>query len=182
MSKETKRPLGGLLVTQFFGAFNDNAWKQLVLLLGMNSVYIAGQGNETANLNWVTWSFLALTSALFIFTLPSAYIADRFSKRSVIISMKFLELALMATGLFFLWKNPEAHMMIFILVLIGLGAQSALFSPAKYGIVPQLVSHRGLSHAQWPAGAFYDHGDRRRYPGHGLHGALPGGRQGKLAG
>ena len=72
MSKETKRPLGGLLVTQFFGAFNDNAWKQLVLLLGMNSVYIAGQGNETANLNWVTWSFLALTSALFIFTLPSA--------------------------------------------------------------------------------------------------------------
>ena len=147
MSKEAERPLGGLLVTQFFGAFNDNAWKQLVLLLGMNSVYIAGQGNETANLNWVTWSFLALTSALFVFTLPSAYIADRFSKRSVIISMKILELALMATGLFFLWKSPEAHMMIFILVLIGLGAQSALFSPAKYGIVPQLVSHRGLSHA-----------------------------------
>ena len=100
MSTQPKRSLIGLLVTQFFGAFNDNAWKQLVLLLGMNSVYIAGQGNETANLNWVTWSFLALTSALFIFTLPSAYIADRFSKRSVIISMKFLELALMACLLY----------------------------------------------------------------------------------
>ena len=46
MSKEAKRPLGGLLVTQFFGAFNDNAWKQLVLLLGMNSVYIAGGGTK----------------------------------------------------------------------------------------------------------------------------------------
>jgi acyl-[acyl-carrier-protein]-phospholipid O-acyltransferase/long-chain-fatty-acid--[acyl-carrier-protein] ligase len=147
LSTESKRPLGGLLVTQFFGAFNDNAWKQLVLLLGMNSAYIANQSNETANLNWVTWSFLALTSALFVFTLPAAYIADRFSKRSLIISMKLFELALMGTGLFFLWKNPDGSMQVFIILLIGLGAQSAFFSPAKYGIVPQLVPHKGLSHA-----------------------------------
>ncbi|MFP6738283.1 MAG: MFS transporter, partial [Planctomycetota bacterium] len=140
-----------MLVTQFFGAFNDNAWKFLVLLLGMNAWIAANPGaeaeaKEAADLAWTTWSFLALNLALFLFTIPSAYIADRFSKRSVIISMKFFELMLMTVGLFFLWKDPEHSLVIFFIVLAGLGAQSALFSPAKYGIVPQLVSHRDLSY------------------------------------
>ena len=150
MSTKPKRTLLGLLITQFFGAFNDNAWKQLVLLLGMNAIWVAGQEpaiREADNLNWTTWSFLALSASLFFFTIPAAYIADRFSKRSVIISMKFFELMLMGVGLFFLAKDPENSMVVFVIVLIGLGAQSALFSPAKYGIVPQLVSHRGLSYA-----------------------------------
>ncbi|MEE3199168.1 MAG: MFS transporter, partial [Planctomycetota bacterium] len=152
MSTQPKRSLIGLLVTQFFGAFNDNAWKFLVLLLGMNTWIAANPGaeaeaKEAADLAWTTWSFLALNLALFLFTIPSAYIADRFSKRSVIISMKFFELMLMSVGLIFLWQDPENSLVIFFIVLAGLGAQSALFSPAKYGIVPQLVSHRSLSHA-----------------------------------
>ena len=151
MSTQPKRSLIGLLITQFFGAFNDNAWKFLVLLLGMNAWIAANPGaeaeaKEAADLAWTTWSFLALNLALFLFTIPSAYIADRFSKRSVIISMKFFELMLMTVGLFFLWKDPEHSLVIFFIVLAGLGAQSALFSPAKYGIVPQLVSHRDLSY------------------------------------
>ncbi len=152
MSTQPKRSLIGLLITQFFGAFNDNAWKFLVLLLGMNAWIAANPGaeaeaKEAADLAWTTWSFLALNLALFLFTIPSAYIADRFSKRSVIISMKFFELMLMTVGLFFLWRDPENSLVIFFIVLAGLGAQSALFSPAKYGIVPQLVSHRDLSYA-----------------------------------
>ena len=33
---DSKHPLRGLLVAQFLGAFNDNAWKQIVLLLGFS--------------------------------------------------------------------------------------------------------------------------------------------------
>ena len=163
MSTKPKRTLVGLLITQFFGAFNDNAWKFLVLLLGMNAWVAANPepvpeaeeavrqawstAKEGVDLAWSIWSFLALNVALFLFTIPSGYIADRFSKRSVMISMKFFELTLMAVGLSFLWKDPEQSLVVFFIILVGLGAQSALFSPAKYGIVPQLVSHRDLSSA-----------------------------------
>ena len=189
MDTKPKRTLLGLLITQFFGAFNDNAWKQLVLLLGMNIAFQAAVNNmaadtegakeaavvfleagvdwataspsareaaleaakevtlERKNLNWTMLSFLALSAALFFFSIPAAYIADRFSKRSVIIGMKFIELALMGTGLFFLWSSPADALWPCVVILVGLGAQSALFSPAKYGIVPQLVSHQGLSYA-----------------------------------
>ncbi len=43
---DSKHPLRGLLVAQFFGAFNDNAWKLIVALLGINVVaqQVGGSG------------------------------------------------------------------------------------------------------------------------------------------
>ena len=38
MTEPHKRPLLGLLIAQFFGAFNDNAWKMVVLTLGMRII------------------------------------------------------------------------------------------------------------------------------------------------
>ena len=81
-----------------------------------------------------------------MFSIPAANVADRFSKRSVIITLKLGELALMLVGLASLRAAPQ-NLTVPFLVLVGMGAQSAFFSPAKYGILPQLVSHRDLSHA-----------------------------------
>ncbi len=33
MEKPTSHPLRGLLIAQFLGAFNDNAWKMIVIVL-----------------------------------------------------------------------------------------------------------------------------------------------------
>ena len=80
-----------------------------------------------------------------LFSLPAGLLADRVSKRSVIISMKLLEVVLMFLAGVSLFLAPDDLWMP--LIILGLmGAQSALFSPAKYGILPEIVSHAELSY------------------------------------
>ena len=73
-----ERPLRGLLIAQFFGAFNDNALKVFVAFLAMRSV-VAAVGTpayETASQTQTTLAFVALTLPLMIVSLPAAMIAD----------------------------------------------------------------------------------------------------------
>ena len=139
-------PLRGLLVSQFFGAFNDNAWKIVVALLAMRSI-TAEAGSplfEAASQTQTTLAFVALTLPLMIVSLPAGLIADRVSKRTVIISMKFVEVMLMGTAAAALFAYPHGRALP-LMVLGLMGAQSALFSPAKFGILPELLPHRRLS-------------------------------------
>jgi acyl-[acyl-carrier-protein]-phospholipid O-acyltransferase/long-chain-fatty-acid--[acyl-carrier-protein] ligase len=79
-----------------------------------------------------------------LMSLPAGLLADRVSKRTVILSMKWLELALMVAGtaLLVIWPRQPYPLMA---VLVLLGAQAALFSPAKYGILPEILPHDRLS-------------------------------------
>ena len=70
--------------------------------------------------------------------------SDRFSKRSVIVVMKAVEVVLMGLGTLALFVNPEGGLLP-LLVLGAMAVQSALFSPAKYGILPELLPHERLS-------------------------------------
>ena len=70
--------------------------------------------------------------------------SDRFSKRSVIVVMKVVEVVLMALGTLALYHNPSGEFLPLI-VLGGMAVQSALFSPAKYGILPELLPHERLA-------------------------------------
>ena len=138
--------MSGLLVTQFFGAFNDNAWKILVILLAMGPITLAAQGGDVQAAKQ-TVAFLALavfTLPLLIFSLPAGVLCDRISKRTVILVAKALELGLMSVGTVVLFVKPHSQILPFI-VLGLMGVQSALFSPAKYGILPELLPHEKLS-------------------------------------
>lgn len=131
--------LGGLLTAQFFGAFNDNAWKQLVVLLA-----VAAAASEAEGQRRTAIAQIVLMAPLMAVSLPAGVLADRVGKKSVIISMKVFELALMALGTATLFFWPVGGLPA--LVVLGLlGAQSALFSPAKYGIMPELLGHDRLS-------------------------------------
>jgi len=136
----SSRPLTGLLIAQFLGAFNDNALKMIVALLGFAAV--AG-GGEQAEQTATTVAFVTLTLPLMLFSLPSMWLADRVGKRGIVVATKGLEVVLMAAGTAALLLQP--HGWLPLVVLAGMGAQSALFSPAKYGILPQLVSHERLA-------------------------------------
>ena len=129
-----------LLVTQFFGAFNDNAWKLIVIVLMGR---LLGRGEAAAQMQ-ARDALVAFTLPLILFSLPAAMLADRFSKRTLIIATKVLETALMAAGAVLLFLMPDQTTPL-LFVLGGMGLQSALFSPAKYAIVPELVSHDRLS-------------------------------------
>ena len=142
-----RRPLAGLLTAQFFGAFNDNALKLLVALLagGIAAASEAtADAKEIATQTQTTIAFVVFTLPLMLFSLPSAFLADRFSKRSIIIAMKVLELLVMVGGLIVLKNNPAGGAWLFV-ALGFMGLQSALFSPAKYGIMPQLCDESSIT-------------------------------------
>ena len=88
-----KHPLLGLLVSQALGAFNDNAWKQIVSLLVMTTVASAEASMQRAAL-----AQIILLIPLILFNLPGGALADRLSKRTVILGMKGVELVLMLAG------------------------------------------------------------------------------------
>ena len=144
----TSRPLTGLLVCQFFGAFNDNAWKMVVTLLAMRAALNAAGDDPTraqeAQQMYAAMGFVVFTLPLMLVSLPASVIADRVSKRTVIVAMKGLEVVLMAAGTLSLMIAPSSWW-VPMAVLGAMGVQSALFSPAKYGILPELLDHEHLS-------------------------------------
>ena len=147
-NKGQSSALNGLLVAQFFGAFNDNAWKLIVALLAIKqaaaSAGISGPDFEVASQAKTTQAFVIFTLPLMVVSAFSGVFSDRFSKRTVIVVMKAVEVLLMGAGTAALFLHPLGGVLP-LLVLAGMGAHSALFSPSKYGILPELLPHHRLS-------------------------------------
>ena len=85
MEAHRTHPLRGLLVAQFLGIFNDNAWKIVVVLLGMRRVAAEGGASgpafEAAAQTQTTLAFAVFALPLMLFSLPAGVLADRVSKR-----------------------------------------------------------------------------------------------------
>ncbi len=134
-----KQPgLAPFLWTQFLGAFNDNLFKIVVSMLAVHMVSASRAGHE-----------LSIVSAVFIlpFLLFSGYagqLADVYSKRTVLVVSKSLEIVATGLGLIaFLF----GHLQITYAVLFLIALQATFFSPAKYGILPEMLPDRDLSRA-----------------------------------
>jgi len=129
---------GWLNATQFLGALNDNVFKLLIILFLIGTRGRAEASNVTA-----------LAGAVFVipfllFTALAGKLADRFSKRDIVVWAKIAEIPIMAVGCAaFLSQSVFA----LYCVLFLMAAQSAFFAPAKYGIVPELVKSEQLSRA-----------------------------------
>lgn len=142
-----RHPLRGLLIAQFCGAFNDNAWKLIVALLGIKqiaAVVETGPALEAASQSRTTLAFVVFTLPLVLLSPVAGVLADRVSKRAIIVAMKGVEIALMAAGAAALFVDPAGGI-VPLIVLGCMGAHSALFSPAKYGILPEILPHERLS-------------------------------------
>src|ERR1035438_847813 len=127
------------LWTQFLGAFNDNAYR---IIVSLRAVHIVAQADQSGK-------YLALAGAIFVlpsllFTGYAGQLADAISKRKVLIGVKIFEIAVMALGIvvFFSQSIPLMFVVIFLMAV-----HYTVFSPAKYSIVPELVSDRDLSRA-----------------------------------
>jgi acyl-[acyl-carrier-protein]-phospholipid O-acyltransferase/long-chain-fatty-acid--[acyl-carrier-protein] ligase len=135
--KPWKVSFWSVIVTQFQGAFSDNTLQTLVVFL------IVGMGLPSSQRDFLVPAVGALFALPFIlFSMTGGFFADRFSKRSVMIGVKYFEIAimLMATlGLVF-------HLLSLQLSAIFLmGVHSAIFGPSKYGILPELLPEKRLS-------------------------------------
>jgi len=134
-----KRPgLQPFLWTQFLGAFNDNLFKIVVSMLAVRFAAAENAGRE-----------LSLVSAIFIlpFLLFSGYagqLADIHSKRTVLVVSKSLEVIAAGIGLF---AFASGHLQLTYAVLFLIAVQATFFSPAKYGILPEILPDSDLSRA-----------------------------------
>jgi acyl-[acyl-carrier-protein]-phospholipid O-acyltransferase/long-chain-fatty-acid--[acyl-carrier-protein] ligase len=132
-----QRGFWSLIVTQFQGAFSDNVHKQLVQFI------VVAVAISEARRDWLTGFVGVLFASPFIlFSMTGGWLADRFSKRSVTIGVKVLEIAVMglATVGLALVNVPLLLVCVFLMSL-----QSALFGPSKYGLMPELLPEKELS-------------------------------------
>lgn len=124
--------------TQFLVALIDNIYKFLIVYF-----LIHIQGIES------THRIMAFTGATFVlpfllFSATSGTLADRFSKRNVIVFAKIFEFIVMLFGvLCFYYKSMYGCYAILFL----LATTSAIFGPSKYGILPEIVSTERISKA-----------------------------------
>jgi MFS family permease len=79
-----------------------------------------------------------------LFSGYSGHLADAVSKRTVLISVKVFEIAVMLLGLAVFFSTRVELMLI---VLFLMAVHSTIFSPAKYGIVPEMLGDEDLSRA-----------------------------------
>src|SRR5580698_6318438 len=133
------RGFQAFLWTQFLGAFNDNVYKMIV---SVGAVELAADRLLGAR-------YLALAGAVFVapFLLFAGYagqIADRFSKTRVLQFTKAFEIAIMIAGIAAL-RAHSVNMLLVVLFLLAV--QANMFSPAKYGILPEMLYETQISRA-----------------------------------
>ena len=134
----------GMAVTQFLGAFNDNLYKQLVLLLS-----IAAGGAAASEASDEQWLPMLVFAAPFLaFTGFAGYLSDKFGKRGIVIICKLAEIVIMALGglgFYIYYQSGSLGFLYFVLFLMG--THSAFFGPGKYGILPELLRENDLPRA-----------------------------------
>lgn len=125
-------------VTQFLGAFNDNVFKNaLIILIAFQSV-----GFGSADINTLT----NLSQGLFIlpfflFSATAGQWIDKNEKSGLIKNIKLLEVLIM---LFAAYAFYMGHLYMLIGLLFMMGTQSTLFGPAKYSYIPQHLKDNEL--------------------------------------
>ncbi|MCF6317777.1 MAG: MFS transporter, partial [Proteobacteria bacterium] len=117
-------------LTQFFGAFNDNVFKNALVIM----IAFKAGSNSDMLVNLAAALFIL---PFFLFSAIAGQIADKYEKSSLIRRVKLTEIVIMliATLGFYLNSIP-----LLLTVLFLMGSQSSLFGPVKYGYLPQHLS------------------------------------------
>ena len=124
--------------TQFSGAANDNLFKFAFTVMVTYQL----------QLGWLPPSLAGLViGGLFIlpfllFSATSGQLADKYDKRSLIIFVKRLEIAIMALAA---WGFFSAHVPTLLACTFLMGLHSTLFGPVKFAYMPQHLSERELT-------------------------------------
>ena len=118
--------------TQALGAFNDNAFRNALVML---VAFQMGLDDHTVSL------YTNLAPALFIipfflFSATAGQLAEKFEKTRIIRAVKLFEIAAMALAAVGFYTH---HTSLLLLVLFLMGMHSATFGPIKYAILPQAL-------------------------------------------
>ena len=156
-----------LASTRFLTSFNDNAfkmiamlavtrWIQVQVLISNNLDPMMPLEEMPDNLRSVSEAAEAalLSFGAIVFMLPfimvptvAGWMADRFSKRKVLVGAKVAELGVMSLGFICYWMIDTWGYFPLLGTLFLMALQSAFLSPAYYGILPETFTEEELSSA-----------------------------------
>ncbi|MFH1283338.1 MAG: acyl-[ACP]--phospholipid O-acyltransferase [bacterium] len=127
------------IATQFFGAFNDNAFKLLVVLVAV-SMLPSSDANAAAR--FVSLGSMLLIIPFLVFASFAGWLSDKYSKKKVMVGTKLLEIVIMLIAIVGIYMQ---NLFVLFSCIFLLGLQSTIFGPAKYGILPEILSPEALS-------------------------------------
>ncbi len=128
LKQQVRRARGkfiAMAATYCLGVFNDSFYRTGAMLMAVYAGQERMQGVVTA----------VFTVPYLLFAAPAGWLADRYSKRHVVIGAKVLELAAMGLGAVGIVTGNWWFVMVMAFVM---GSQSCLFSPALNGSIPEL--------------------------------------------
>lgn len=139
-----ERRFGPFFWTQFLGAFNDNVYKNALIILIAYELGSQAGSEGHVMINAAAGLFIL---PFLLFSATAGQLADKYEKAFLMRWIKVAEIVIMLLAAGALWlKSP----FLLIGLLFLMGAQSSLFGPVKYAILPQhlhddeLVGGNGL--------------------------------------
>lgn len=145
-----KRRFLPLFITQFLGAFNDNAFKNALVIL---VTYVAAEKADMDPQILVTLAAGIFILPYFLLSATAGQLADKYERSNLIRFVKLAEIVLMvAASAAFITQS----IYLLMAVLFLMGVQSTFFGPLKYTVLPQHLQDNELisGNAMVSAGTF----------------------------
>ncbi|MDH0894309.1 MULTISPECIES: MFS transporter [unclassified Pseudomonas] len=123
-------------VTQLLGAFNDNVFKQSLILAILFKLSVSADRDLLVNL-----CALLFILPFFLFSALGGQFGEKFDKDRLIRAIKLAEIVIMVVGATgFLFDD----LFLMLAALFAMGTHSALFGPVKYSILPAALREEEL--------------------------------------
>lgn len=132
----TSKRFAPFFYTQFLGAFNDNVFRQALILLISTGV-VAGVSVNTLN----NVGLALFIVPFFLFSALAGQLADKYEKSFLIRRIKLAEIAIMCAGAVGFFFDAVYFLLA---ILFCMGFQSTFFGPIKYSIIPQHLTDKEL--------------------------------------
>ncbi|GAA0719125.1 MFS transporter [Dokdonella soli] len=131
------RRFAPFFATQALGAFNDNAFRQAMVVLvafhlGLSDAAVGFYSNLAPAL---------FILPFFLFSASAGQLAEKFEKTRLIRYVKLFEIAAMALAAYAFHAH---NVPLLLTVLVMMGLHSTLFGPIKYSILPQALKPEEL--------------------------------------
>lgn len=127
-----------LFLTQFLGAFNDNVFKNALVIL---ITYVVADSAGMSAQMMVTMAAGVFILPFFLFSATAGQLADKFEKTRIIRAVKLVEIALMLIAMVGFFTDSVWLLMG---VLFMMGMHSTFFGPLKYSILPDHLHENEL--------------------------------------
>ena len=128
--------------TMFFGAFNDNLFKNaLVILITYKAASMSGRIIDLDAKSMVALCGGIFILPFFLFSATAGQISDKYSKSKLMFWIKIWEIAVMVLGAVGFMTNNLA---VLLITLFFMGLQSTFFGPIKYSVLPEIIKTNEL--------------------------------------